>query len=472
MHPGNDLNIGRAKGGILLVNIPYYHAEAALAPLGLAYLAATLESKGRKVLLVDANGLGMDDEAIVSIVREARPALVGFTVMTSMIQTALRLADRIKSIDRPPPVVFGGPHPTVCPEESLRKWGADLCIRGEGEEAIVDLSGLDAQGPEGWRTVRGLSFIEDGEVVHTPARPLIEDLDTVPYPAYRMLPMKRYRTLHTGNKLFGPLMTSRGCPGRCMFCSRCIFGRRVRYRSISNVMGEIRLLVQEFGVDEISVLDDAFLADRERIVELCGTIRESGLRFAWRLGNGARVDRVDEEVLAAMKAAGCYEVAFGVESGDDEVLRKIGKEITTAQVRRAFEAAQRVGLDIIGFFMLGHPFDTVETMEKTIRFAIELKPTFAQFCISTPLPGTALWSWVQRRGKSLIGGDVTKLDFLGGRPHFETDAFTSEDARRMYRRAYRKFYMRPGFVWSQLSRIRSLNDILILMKGALYLKKI
>lgn len=472
MYSGDDLNIDKARGGVVLINLPYYHAEAVVAPLGLAYLASALESKGRKVILVDANGLGMDEEAIASVVREAQPALVGFTVMTSMVQTARRLADRIKRIAGPPPIVFGGSHPTACPEESLKKWGADLCVRGEGEATIVELSGLDAQGPEGWRTVRGLSFIEDGEIVHTPDRPLIEDLDTIPYPAYHMMPMKKYKTLHTGKKLFGTLMTSRGCPGRCMFCSRCVFGRRVRCRSISNVMGEIRLLVNEYGVEEISVLDDAFLEDRERIVELCDAIRGSGLDLTWRLGNGARVDRVNEKVLAAMKAAGCYEVAFGVESGDDEVLRKIGKEITTDQVREAFRIAHKTEVDTIGFFMLGHPFDTVETMEKTIRFAIELKPTFAQFCMSTPLPGTALWSWVQRSGYSLIGGDVTKLDFLGGTPHFETDAFTCDDALRMYRRAYRKFYLRPSFVWNRLRRIRSLNDVFVLLKGALYLKKI
>ena len=468
----DNIDIRRVRGGILIINIPYYHAEATLAPLGLAYLASVLEEEGANFLLVDANALEMDEDAIISLVHEGRPAIVGFSVMTSMLIAARRLAERIKSIENPPFVVFGGAHPTIRPEESLRRWGADLCVRGEGERTIIELSSLDEQGPDGWGSIKGLSFIKDGEVIHTPNRPLIDNLDTIHYPAYHLLPMKNYTTLHTGSKLFAPLMTSRGCPGRCMFCSRCVFGRRVRYRSIPNVIGEIRLLLEKFGVEEISVLDDAFLSNRDRVVQLCDAIRESGLKFAWRLGNGARVDQVDEEILCRIKEAGCYEVAFGVESGDDEVLRKIGKETTTAQARQAFEAAHKAGLDIIAFFMLGHPFDTVETMEKTIQFAIELKPTYTQFTISTPLPGTALWSWVERRGKSLIGGDVTKLDFLGGAAHFETDAFTKEDVYRMYKRAHRKFYLRPGYIWNTIRRIRSLNDLLVLLKGALYLKRI
>lgn len=456
----------------MLINIPYYHADATLAPLGLAYLAAVLEEKGANFLLVDANAAGMDDEAIVSLVEKAGPALVGFSVMTSMVVSARRIAEKIRSLPAPPLVVFGGPHPTVRPEETLRTWGADLCVRGEGELTIAELSALRKQGPGEWGAIKGLSFINDGEVVHTQDRPLIENLDTVPYPAYHLLPMEKYTTLHTGKKLFAPLMTSRGCPGRCMFCSRCVFGRRVRYRSIPNILGEIRMLLDNFVVDEISVLDDAFISDRERIIELCRAIRSNGLEFAWRLGNGARVDQVEEEVLSEMKAAGCYEVAFGVESGDDGVLRKIGKEITTDQVRRAFGAAQKVGLDTIGFFMLGHPFDTVETMEKTIDFAMELKPTFAQFCMSTPLPGTALWSWVERRGKSLIDGDVTRLDFLGGTPHFETENFSREEATAMYRRAYRRFYLRPSYIWRNIRAIHSWNDILVRLKGALYLRKL
>ncbi len=456
---------------ILLVNIPYYHAGCAEAPLGLAYVAAMLEREGIGIDLLDAHALGMSEEDILSYIDEKRPPVVGFTVMTFMLHQALSLAGELKKMPGPPLIVFGGPHPTIRPEESITRWGADISVIGEGERTTVELMGRIKRGPEAWEGVPGLAFRSEGRIVRTARREMIQDLDAIPFPARHFLPMDRYQTIHTGRKKFATIMTSRGCPGKCMFCYRP-FGRVVRCRSLDNVMGEIGELVERYRVEEISILDDAFTEDRERVVRFCERVIESGLEFAWRLGNGTRVDLIDEDLLRLMKKAGCYEVAFGVESGDDEVLRKIGKRITTSQVKVAFAAARRVGMDTIGFFMIGHPFDTVDTMKKTIDFAIELDPTYAQFTMSTPLPGTALWSWVRRHGKSLIGDDVTKLDFLGGTPHYETENFTREDARRMYRRAYRKFYMRPKYILRYVSRIRSWNDIIVLLKGLFYLRRI
>ncbi len=458
-------------GRMILVNIPFYHAGCAEAPLGLAYVAAVLERARVPFELLDANGLGMTDEEVLAFVRAREPAAVGATVMTSMLTASRRLADGLRRLQRPPLLVCGGPHPTISPEETLKRGGADICVRGEGEETILDLLPRLGEGPNGWRAVPGISFMDHGKAVHTPDRSLIGDLDSIPFPARHLLPMDRYQTIHTGRKRFATLMTSRGCPGKCMFCYRP-FGRKLRYRSIDNVMREVRELVERFRVEEISILDDAFTLDRERVLAFCDRMRSSGLRVAWRLGNGTRVDLIDEELLRSMKGAGCYEVAFGIESGDDEVLKRIGKEITTSQVEKAFAAARAAGLDTIGFFMIGHPFDTVETMRKTIDFALRLDPTYAQFTMSTPLPGTALWTWVKQHGRSLIGDDVTKLDFLGTKPHFETDLFTAREAQRMYRSAYRRFYLRPKYVWRSIRRIRSWNDILVLLKGLLYLKKI
>lgn len=469
--PDRGFSPAPAARRVLLVNIPFYHAGCAEAPLGLAYVAAVLERARMPFDLIDANGLGMTEEEIVAVVREKSPAAVGATVMTSMLVAGGRLAAAVKRISPAPLVIFGGPHPTIAPEETLARGGADICVRGEGEETILELAARLGQGPAGWRDVAGISFMEHGRAVHTPDRPLIRDLDSIPFPARHLLPMDRYQTIHTGRKRFATLMTSRGCPGKCMFCFRP-FGRNLRYRSMDSVMAEVRELVERFRVEEISILDDAFTLDRERVVAFCDRMLSGGIRVAWRLGNGTRVDLIDDELLRLMKRAGCYEVAFGIESGDDEVLRKIGKEITTAQVKKAFAAAKRAGMETIGFFMIGHPFDTVETMQKTIDFAIALDPTYAQFTMSTPLPGTALWTWVKRHGRSLIGGDVTKLNFLGTTPHFETDGFTAGDARRMYRRAYRRFYIRPRYIWRSLCRIRSFNDIVVLLKGFLYLKRI
>jgi radical SAM superfamily enzyme YgiQ (UPF0313 family) len=462
----------RQKGGILLVNIPFYHAEAAAPPMGLASLAAVLEEERRAVDLLDAHALGIGIDGVISRVGEIEPLAIGLSVMSSMFASAAKLTREIKRLPSPPLIIWGGPHPTVCPEESLTRGGADICVLGEGERTIVELAPCLPGSSREWGSIAGIAFMRDGAVARTAGRKLIEDLDSLPPPAYHLLPMDRYATLHTGRKRFCSIMTSRGCPGKCMFCSRCVFGGRMRYRSVARVLDEIELLMREYRIEEISVIDDAFAEDRGRVLALCGEITKRGLRFAWRLGNGARVDTIDEDLMMVMRMAGCYEVAFGVESGDDEVLKRIGKEITTQQVREAFRAAHRAGLDTIGFFMIGHPFDTLETMKKTIDFAISLDPTYAQFTMSTPLPGTALWEWVERHGKSLFGGDVTKLDFLGATPHFETENYSREDAARMYRRAYRRFYLRPSYIWRRLCSIRSWNDLFIMLRGLLYLRRI
>lgn len=460
----------RVTGKFLLINIPLFHEEAALPPLGLAYIAALLEEEGYNVDLFDANVLGLDRKAIVSYVRQVKPRFIGLSVMYSSFEFACTLTKDIKQLPFRTEIIWGGPHPSICPEASIVDGGADICVMGEGERTILELAELLHEGPEAWNDISGLCFRSGDEIKYTAPRELITDLDSIPYPAHHLLAMDRYRTLHTGKKQFCTIITSRGCPGRCMFCSRCIFGRRMRYRSIDNVIGEIELLLKIYQVEEIAILDNAFLEDRDRIIELCRRIREKGLKFNWRLGNGVRVDQVDEELLTIMKDAGCFDLAFGVESGDDEVLRKIGKNITTDHTRRAFRIAQKVGLTTIGFFQLGHPFDTIETMEKTIDLAIEIDPTYVQFAISTPLPGTALWNWVKHHGKEIADMKSIKIDIFGGNPYFGTENFTKEDVSRMYRRAYRRFYYRPSYIIKKLRLIHSWNDIFILIKGLFYLR--
>ncbi|MEI6632624.1 MAG: radical SAM protein [Chlamydiota bacterium] len=460
------------KGGVLLVNIPYSHAGAASPPLGLACVAAALDRSGTRVGLLDAHALRMDEETIVSHIRDFAPDAVGFSVMSSMFAAASRLTRALSSLPSRPLVIWGGAHPTVRPEESLERGGADLVVLGEGEMTAVELAPHLRGGPEAWRRISGLAFEAGGKVELTPPRPLVEDLDSLPFPAYHLLPIDRYATLHTGTKRAINILTSRGCPGKCTFCSRRIFGRTVRFRSVGRVLDEISMLISDYRIEEICIIDDAFTEDRERVLRFCREIRGRGLSFPWRLSNGARVDRIDDELLRAMRTAGCYEIAFGVESGDDEVLRKIGKEITTAQIAAAFAAAKRAGLDTIGFFMIGHPFDTVETMRKTVDLAIRLDPTYAQFTMATPLPGTALWDWVERHGTSLFGGDVARLDFLGGAAHFETAQITRGDVEAMYRLAYRRFYFRPRYLWKKFRSLRSWSDVVVGIRGLGFLRRI
>jgi radical SAM superfamily enzyme YgiQ (UPF0313 family) len=454
---------------MLLINPPLRHPEAVVPPLGIACLAAALREAGRIPAILDANALDLDEAAAAAQALRLRPSVVGLSVLYSSYPAAREITRRLKAFASPPLVIWGGPHATTCPEESLREGGADLCVIGEGEGTIRDLAPGLEKGPGFWRAVPGLAFREGEGVVRTPRRELLADIDSLPFPAYDLLPMDRYRTLRGVRGLSAAVLTSRGCPGKCIFCSRCVFGRTMRYRSVPRVMEEIGLLAKNHGVRNIAFIDDAFLEDRNRILDLCSRLVASGLGLSWRLGNGVRVDQVDAELLRKMREAGCTDLAFGVESGDDEVLKRIGKEITTDQARLAFRLAKEAGLGTIGFFQIGHPFDTVETMGKTIAFAIELDPDYAAFAVSTPLPGAALWEWARTRARPVGRGRGERIDIFSKKPHFVTENFTAGDVSRLYRSAYRRFYFRPRYLLRKIRSLRQGKDLQAAWAGLKYL---
>ncbi len=454
---------------MILINPPLRHPEAVVPPLGIASIAATLRQAGRPAGLLDANALGLDEATAAAAALERRPAAVGLTVLYSSYPAAREITRILKASPSRPLVVWGGPHATTCPEESLVEGGADLCVIGEGEGTVRELAPSLERGSPAWESVPGLAFRANGRIVRTPRRELLPDLDALPFPAYDLLPMDRYRTLRGASGRSAAVLTSRGCPGKCIFCSRCVFGRTMRYRSVARVMEEIALLVRDYGVRTIAFIDDAFLEDRRRVLDLCSELVESRLGVSWRLGNGVRVDQVDAELLANMKQAGCTDLAFGVESGDDGVLKRIGKEITTDQARHAFRLAKEAGLGTIGFFQLGHPFDTPETMEKTIAFAVELDPDYAAFAVSTPLPGAALWEWARSRGRTVGRAPGERIDIFSARPHFVTENFTADDVSRLYRSAYRRFYYRPRYILRRIAALRRGKDLRAAWAGLKYL---
>ena len=246
-----------------------------------------------------------------------------------------------------------------------------------------------------------------------------------------------------------------------MFCTKGIFGHFFRARSVSNVIGEIKEVVSKYHVEEIDILDDTFTLDLERAEKICDEIIKEGITIKLRLSNGIRVDCITPSLLEKLKKAGCYQISYGVESGDDEVLQSIGKEITTDVARKAFQMTKKAGISTIAFFMLGLPFDTPETMQRTIEFAKELDPDYAQFTVTTPLPGTRLWRWVQTHGRLLMVQDWARFDLLSGKICFETDNFSQKDVEKICEKAYRSFYLRPAYFFKTLFRIRSWEDVKI-----------
>ncbi len=432
-------------------------------PLGLAYLAAVTEHRGDTVLVHDGD---VEQMPLETVVRDFAPHIVGITANTTQIMSAWRDAEVVKSLGNAL-VVLGGPHPTSLPEESAARPTVDLVVRSEGEATWLELLAafessdrealLSPTGP--LASIFGLSYQNSaGEMVNTPNRsPIpVEELDEMPLPAWHLFQLDRYTNLQpTVDQVAGrslPILTSRGCPYRCTYCSQ-IGPRRWRGRSVEAIVAEWRWLIEEIGAVEIGILDDSFNIDRQRVLDICQRLVEEGLNHVpWIMINGIRANLADEEMLGAMKRAGCIRTAFGVESGNQAILDSVvDKHLTLEQVRAAFKAARAVGMETIGFFIVGLPGESEATMDDTIRFACELDPVVANFSIATPFPGTQMYETVKAEGR-ILAENWDDFVFFEGKARFEMPGLPAELVERKWREAYRRFYLRPKRIAQTLRR--------------------
>jgi anaerobic magnesium-protoporphyrin IX monomethyl ester cyclase len=359
-------------------------------PLGIAYVAASLRESGHKVQILDCTFLRRDEALDKALA--ARADVVGIYCMTTMLDDCLGLAKHLRGhCDL---LVAGGPLPTCDPGLFLEQF--DAVARGEGEQTMREIlsaheSGVDLASVLGV-VCRDEAMSPTGGThggVHVPARPFAEDLDTIPFPARELLPNEQY--IEFGKRSYGysitTVMSTRGCPFQCEFCSNVVFGSSYRERSPHNVVAEVEEALG-LGYDRISFADDVFTLNAGRVAGICGEIGRRGLRFSWEcLG---RVDSFDYEMASEMKHAGCFRVFFGIESGSDEVLRVMNKRITVEQARSAVESARRAGMEAGAFFIVCYPGETDDTVLDTLRFATSLPLDYLGLTMPYPLPGTAL----------------------------------------------------------------------------------
>ena len=438
--------------------------------LGLAYLAAVSERRGDEVLLFDAD---VEDEPITEAIKRFDPEIVGITANTPQVKSAWRTAQAIKTI-KDVPVIVGGPHVSVLPTESAQRPEIDVVARGEGEEVWVKLCAIVENGkkrnpqftahdlldPAAGHLdhLLGISyFTTDGREHHNPDHPPVADLDTLPFPAYHFFKMSRYTNLQPatdavdGARSFS-VMTSRGCPYRCTFCSQSIMPIKWRARSPESVLAEWQHLVHTMGAQEIGVLDDSANIQVDRLERMADLFIEHGVNHVpWIFVNGIRANLATVELLSKLKKAGLKRTAFGVESGDPDVLLSIDKKIDHDTIRQAFKNAKKAGLETIGFFIIGLPGETEETMERTIQFACELDPLIANFSMMTPYPGTKVYEIAKRQGRLLLD-DWEDYIFFDGRARYEVGDMTAEMVERKWKEAYRRFYLRPHRIALTLSR--------------------
>ncbi len=418
---------------------------------GLGYLAGALIHAGYKD--VDIYDGAVETESLEERLTREHFDLVGISAPTPLIDEAWEDA-RIAKMHGAM-TILGGPHLTLMPDESAQHPEVDFVARGEAEETIVEfVQALEAYGAEAkarFRSIKGLSFRDDaGKVMHNPPRPLAQNLDEIPFPAFHLFKIERYTNLQPLTDGLDPrarsytILTSRGCPYQCTYCSKPITGNTWRARSVENVVKEWRMLVEDFHAKEIGVTDDIWNLDLKRAKELCRALIDTGLnRVPWVTIHGMKVNHTDAELFQLMKKAGCKRVGFGVESGDEFILKRVVKKSQTYdQVRAAFKNARAAGLQTMGFFIFGMPYETEETMEKTIQLALELDPDLANFMIASPYPGTQMWDLLKREGK-IYAQNWSELAIHSDHAHFEIGDLKPELVEKKWHEAYRRFYFRP-----------------------------
>jgi len=410
-------------------------------PLGLGYLASVLEKENHKVKIIDAPVLDYTLEDIKEEIKEFKPDWVGITSVTSTIYDAYKVAEIAKEVDPEIRTIMGGPHVSFTARKTLEECRfVDVVARGEGEGVVLDIAkGYDLS------EIKGITYREDGEIRENEPRGFIQDLDNLPFPAYHLFPMERYQI---EGERFANIITSRGCPFSCIFCSSsALCGKRWRARSPGNVVEELEFLKDRYGITEVEFLDDTFTLNRHRAEEICDLMIKKRLNIRWSCSS--RVDTISQALVKKLKRAGCYLLYLGIESGSQKLLDTIQKKITLAQARDAVRMIKEQGLQTVCTFMLGIPGETVKTIKSTINFAKRLNPSMAQFTLLTPYPGTKLFSIADKKGW-ILTKDWSKYTII--KSVMEVPGLTNRVLNKWLSKAYLSFYVRPSFLFEKLKR--------------------
>ncbi len=415
-------------------------------PLSLANIGAVLEKNGHEVRLVDCPAEGIAWGLLEDLVNSSRPEAVIWSTGTPSIQDDLEVASIVKKCNSKIFTGVFGTHVTVLDRQCMDAFpDVDCIIRNEPEITAGELINSLAAGrnPEG---IEGLTFRNSaGDIIVNSPRPFIQDLDVLPFPAWHLVNLDRYRLPLQGRRflMVAPL---RGCPFNCSFCTcQTYYGKRLRKRSVKNVIEEIIYDSERFKINDFFIWAETFVVDKEYVASLCRAIIEKGLSISWT--SNSRVDTVDPDLLWLMARAGCWMISFGIESGNQRILDGVGKGTNLKQAREAVRSAREAGIKTVGHFILGLPGETKESMEETIKYACSLGLDLAQFYCAVPFPGSRLYD------HALEEGWITSNDYSSFKQDYalmRLPTVTPEEVSKYRDLAYRKFYFNPRGVFSTL----------------------
>ncbi|MFH1720970.1 MAG: radical SAM protein [Candidatus Altiarchaeota archaeon] len=412
-------------------------------PLGLLYLASQARLDGHVIEIHDAS--------LSKIKIKHQVDVVGISASTPTFYHAIEIAAQLKN-EFDVPILIGGPHISAFPSD-LNPSSFDYAILGESEITIRNLLKAIENG-SGIKDVQGIAFKDDkGEIITTKKQPLIPNLDDLPIPAYDLIDLNEYKASPVISKRIplGSMITSRGCPYKCVYCDRRIFGEKFRAHSPKRVVEEIALLKEKHGAKEIRFWDDSFNIEKQRVMAICESLINEGLDIEWSCL--ARANLVDKEMLAMMRKAGCWQISYGLESGTQKLLDSIKKGLTLKQGEDAVKWTKAEGIESRGFFMLGLPGETKDTLNDTVSFACKIHLDLAQFYTTIPFPGSELYQISQ------VSGELNVSDWKFFRPNFPKrqpfipKGLSEEEILNHQRKAYRRFYLRPSYILKQVFRM-------------------
>ena len=433
------------KKKIALVNTPFIEVKdnhPLLPPLGLTYLAAALEQNDHEIKIIDCPASNFSHEKLKKELSSFAPDIVGITSLTPTIDSAFHSARVAKEAAPNAQVILGGPHATFLDKEVLSQEAAiDIVVRGEGEQTIQEI----AQGSNNTNTLGNVSGItfrnENGQILQTPNRAFIKNLDDLPRPAYKYLNLEDYRLF---GKLHMPIMASRGCLYQCSFCvSSQMWGGKYRTRTPKSVADELEWLRDEHGADGVQFHDDILTPEVKRITEICNEIIKRKINVPW--GCQARVDQISKEVLVKLRKAGCNEVSYGIESGCQKILDAVKKKTSTEQNEKAIKMAKEAGIFVAVTALIGYPGETKENVKETLDLLRRAEPDDIWLCIATPYPGTELRGLLDNMGWK-VSDNWSLYDTMHS--VFENPLLSGDDLKQIRKDFYNGFYS-PGYVLRQ-----------------------
>ena len=462
---------------VVLINPPFTRYGGlmghggTMAPINLCYLAAYGRQQHPDVdfSIIDAEVLKYGHKETIERVAKYMPELIGISAVTPVFDSVIQLTKQLKIRFPKTKIMIGGAHPSALPEGTLYETGADFAVIGEGEEQFSHIIGKLKDRSDDWSELKGTAYFDhNGKVKRGPAQEVIQDLDALPLPARDLIDNKLYLPAPTKRVRGGPntlLVAGRGCPYNCGFCSaQTVWTRRIRSRSPESIVDEVQHCIEDYGIRSFHFTDELFTVKKARVLEICKSFIENNLEMAWDCS--ARAHHLDMETLEAMREAGCSQISFGIESGNQNILQKIDKVLDLKEAERVVRLTQKAGIKTHASYMFGYLGENEKTMSDTISFAERLNTDIAAFFVASPLPGTPFYTESLEKGYlkpntswinfSPLSNEEGVIDF----PDLSSDVI-----RKYHRKAIRSYYLRPAYILRKLYSLRHWYEIQNLFAG-------